>query len=304
MKTKHKTNILAVVTQKGGAGKTTTAVNLAASFAEKGERTLLIDMDYQANATSWLGKKEEAITQNKCVSRVLLDKTDSYFKYGELIMNTRIANLDILAGDSNLQRVPSEMLSKSGNEFLLSDYMKALKSEIFDKYKYIVIDTHPSIDLLLFNALQAANYYLIPMQAEADAFDGLEYMFDCVRSLKKRNTQLFCLGVVITSYSGKGVHKELLPIIQKFLKEKKMKIKGIVPWSSVPARASHDRITFAESTNPNWRKVRDAYDELASALSKELIGTRHGQPQNVPDFGTVPRIIQSPTVSGIGLELN
>lgn len=303
MKQKSKTSILAVVTQKGGAGKTTTSVNLAASFAELGHKTLLIDMDYQANATSWLGKKEDAITHNKCISRVLLDKTESYFKYGELVMPTRINNLDILAGDSDLQRVPSEMLSKSGSEFLLKDYIRALKSEVFDQYQYIIIDTHPSIDLLLFNALQAANYYLIPMQSEADAFDGLGYMFDCVRSLKKRNTQLFCLGVVITAFTGKGVHKDLFPIVQKFLKEKKMRVRGIIPWSSVPARASHDRITFIESSNPNWRKVRDSYRDLAQSLTKDLIGTRQGQAQKVPDLGSLPRIIQTPDISGIGLEL-
>jgi len=185
--------IIAVTNQKGGVGKTTTAINLSALVAEAGKRVLLVDIDPQGNATSGLGKAE---TDSNTVYEVLLGEAPAR----EAIVPTGFGSLDLMPTAIELAGAEIELVSVENRESLL----KAALQELRDDYDYIFIDCPPSLSLLTLNALTAADSVLIPIQCEYYALEGVGQLVNTVKLMKKRlNPELQVEGILLTMYDAR-----------------------------------------------------------------------------------------------------
>ncbi len=184
--------MIAVVNQKGGVGKTTTAVNLAAALNALGKRVLLCDFDPQANATSGMGVDKNAVSPN--IYDVLINGADpakavAHTKYG-----------DVLPSNKALAGAGVEMIAIEGREKLLKNALTALS----DRYDYILIDCPPSLELLTVNALCAAGSLLVPVQCEYYALEGLSDLLATVRLVKRGlNPGLELEGVLLTMFDSR-----------------------------------------------------------------------------------------------------
>ena len=165
--------IIAITNQKGGVGKTTTAVNLCACLAEQGRKTLLIDADPQGNASSGAGAKAGAQT----LYEVLLGTATAE----KCIVSTDTPGMDVLPGDIRLAACEVEMVQLERREYRL----RAALRPLLDRYDYILIDCPPSLGLLTINALTAANSVLIPIQCEYYALEGVTSLMDTVARIKR-----------------------------------------------------------------------------------------------------------------------
>ncbi|WP_339873230.1 AAA family ATPase [Olleya marilimosa] len=186
--------IIAIANQKGGVGKTTTSVNLAASLGVLEKKVLLIDADPQANATSGLGINVENVNIG---TYQLLEHTNSA---REAIVKTDTPNLDIIPAHIDLVAIEIELVDKDQREYMLK---KAL-AEIKDDYDYILIDCAPSLGLLTLNALTAADAVIIPIQCEYFALEGLGKLLNTVKSVQKiHNPELDIEGLLLTMYDSR-----------------------------------------------------------------------------------------------------
>ncbi|MFV9550201.1 ParA family protein [Algibacter sp. PT7-4] len=186
--------IIAIANQKGGVGKTTTSINLAASLGVLEKKVLLIDADPQANATSGIGIDVESVELG---TYQLLEHSNSA---KEAIVKTETPNLDIIPAHIDLVAIEIELVDKDEREYMLK---KALK-DIQEEYDYIIIDCAPSLGLLTLNALTAAHAVIIPIQCEYFALEGLGKLLNTIKSVQKiHNTGLDIEGLLLTMYDSR-----------------------------------------------------------------------------------------------------
>lgn len=186
--------IIAIANQKGGVGKTTTSINLAASLGVLEKKVLLIDADPQANATSGIGIDVETVDIG---TYQLLEHSNTA---KEAIISTETPNLDIIPSHIDLVAIEIELVDKDEREYMLK---KAL-IEIKDAYDYIIIDCAPSLGLLTLNALTAADAVIIPIQCEYFALEGLGKLLNTIKSVQKiHNPELDIEGLLLTMYDSR-----------------------------------------------------------------------------------------------------
>ena len=186
--------IIAITNQKGGVGKTTTAINLSACLAEAGQRVLAVDFDPQGNTTSGLGLEKGNL--DNTVYELLMGEC----KLAECIFQSVQERLDVMPSDMDLSGAEIELLDIQNKESILKDYLEKVE----DKYDFIIIDCPPSINLLTINALTAADTVIVPIQCEYYALEGLSQVLKTVALVqKKMNPNLEIEGVVFTMYDSR-----------------------------------------------------------------------------------------------------
>ncbi|MFB9052792.1 ParA family protein [Formosa undariae] len=247
--------IIAIANQKGGVGKTTTSINLAASLGVLEKKVLLIDADPQANATSGLGIDVETV---EIGTYQLLEHTNTA---KEAILQTETPNLDIIASHIDLVAIEIELVDKDDREYML----KRALAEVKDDYDFIIIDCAPSLGLLTLNALTAADAVIIPIQCEYFALEGLGKLLNTVKSVQKiHNPDLDIEGLLLTMYDSRlRLSNQVVEEVQKHFNDMVFKtiIQRNVRLSEAPS--------FGESIINFDASSRGAINYLS--LAKEVI---------------------------------
>ncbi len=245
--------VIAITNQKGGVGKTTTSINLSASVAALEKKTLLIDIDPQANSSSGLGFNNPEISVYEAISGEVEPKI--------AIQTTYMPFLDVVPANINLVGAEVEMVNLDKREFLLKEFI----DEIKDNYDYVFIDCPPSLGLLTLNALTASDAVIVPVQCEYFALEGLGQLLNTINIVKKSfNPQLYIEGVLLTMYDQRlRLSNQVVEEVKKYF------------GSRVFNTIIHRNVRLSES--PSFEKPVILYDATSRgakdymALATELI---------------------------------
>lgn len=243
---------VAVLNQKGGVGKTTTAINTGAYLASRGKKVLLVDLDPQANATSGLGLDKQALEQT--MYDVLFGKAEA----ASITKDTNIDGLNILPANANLAAAEVDLAAEAGREQKLKTALHNLD------YDFILIDCPPALGLLSINALTAADEVLIPVQAEYYALEGLGQLLDVIQRVRGGlNPNLSLLGIVVTMHDARtSLSDQVVQELKKHFGDKVLNT--VIPRNVRLAEApSHGK---AIMEHDRWSKGARAYKQLAKEL--------------------------------------
>lgn len=249
--------ILAVINQKGGVGKSTTAVNLGAALGEKNYKVLLVDLDAQGNATTGVGydKTQCELSTYNCL-------VDDNVSTEDAVSEIDTKNMWLLPATIDLAGAETKLVDEIAREFRLNDALKEIK----DDFDFILVDCPPSLGLLTINALAAANQLIIPIQCEFYALEGLSKIIDSMNMVKKRiNPKLDVFGVVITMYDKRTtLSKDVANEVENVFGDKvfKTRIPRTVRISEAPSYG--EPITEYDSSG----KGAEAYRDLAKEVIK------------------------------------
>ena len=190
---------LAIINQKGGVGKTTTVINLAASLSIMGQNNLVVDLDPQGNATTGLGKNNN--DEDKNIYNLLIKKIN----IENIIQKTEIKNLDLIGSHVNLSGLEVETANDSRRAFILKEQIMAYLKDFSDKYEYVFIDCPPSLSLLTVMALVASHSLVVPLQTEFFALEGLTQLMKTIDRIKiNLNNELKIKGILLTMYDKRN----------------------------------------------------------------------------------------------------
>ncbi len=251
--------IISISNQKGGVGKTTTAVNLSTSLALLGKKTLLIDADSQSNATVSFGIDKKSFEQD--IYHVLIGEAD----IKDVLLNTKIDNLHLLPSSISLVGFEKRYYTISDREYILKNILDKIKS----KYDFIIIDTPPALGPVALNALVASNSIMIPVQCEYFALDGLSQLLSTVKIIRQKlNVSLKIRGFLPTMYStstnlSKQVYEEIVNNFSSHMfkfKDDFVVIPRNVNLSEAPSFG--EPIAIYKKSSPGSK----AYDDLAKCL--------------------------------------
>ena len=211
--------IFSIVNQKGGVGKTTTAVNLATALAKSKKKVLIVDIDPQGNASTGMG-----IAYNER-QNTIYDVLIGSYEIKNSIIPTRIKNLKIITSTVDLSAIELELVNIEGKNFILKNNLEKIKNE----FDYILIDCPPSLGVLTINSLVASDYVLIPMQCEFFSLEGLSHLLTTLELVKNNlNYQLKIAGIVLTMHDCRNKLTEAVEIdVRNYLGDKVFK--NIVP---------------------------------------------------------------------------
>ncbi|MBQ8764461.1 MAG: ParA family protein [Clostridia bacterium] len=250
--------VIAIANQKGGVGKTTTAVNLAACLAKAGKKVLLVDIDPQGNSTSGLGIDKRRC--EKTIYNCLIDKE----KMENVSIETEYENLSVCPSNLDLSGAEIELISVMGRENRLKESIASAR-EIFD---YILIDAPPSLGLITINTLTAADSVIIPVQCEFYALEGVSQLIETIKRIKKAlNPNLYIQGIVMTMYDARtNLAMQVVDEVKRFFPGKVYRtiIPRNVRISEAPGFGK-PVIYYDESS-----KGAEAYTELALELIESV----------------------------------
>ncbi len=250
--------IISLANQKGGVGKSTSAINIAAGLGQMGKRTLLVDLDPQGNTTSGVGINKKQIKTSSY--DILISRADAY----SAIVKTNFENLSILPSNITLAGAEFELVDADNRE----NRFKAAMDKVSDSYDYILVDCPPSLGLLTLNALVASDGVVVPMLCEYFSLEGLTQLMITIREVKKRfNPALDLSGILITMYNGRlNLSAEVLHELKKYYSDKLFKtmIPRSVRISEAPSYG--EPIQYYDRRS----KAAEAYNDVVKELISRI----------------------------------
>ena len=255
------TKIIAITNQKGGVGKTTTTINLAAALADKGKNILMVDIDPQGNATSGSGVNKELIEVS------MYDVITGEKEISDVVVPSAQENMSVAPSNIQLAGAEISLVGMLSREYVLKRKLDNAR----DSYDYIFIDCPPSLGLLTLNALAAADAVLVPIQCEYYALEGLTQLMSTVRLVKQRlNTELEIDGVLLTMYDARtNLSAQVVGEVRKFFKDKVYK--SIIPRNVRLSEAPSHGLPITMYDN------RSTGAEAYRALAEEFLKWNEGE---------------------------